>query len=183
MSKPKEPVQAKLIASLITENIAVLKSSLAVLYGTLGNMDFISEKIKFNHTQYYEKEMGKDLFRKIISFENLILPDELSSIKVFTNSIEDRHTENGRRKINIDPGYIVMEKMILATCKNFSHRIYLSKGVYADLTLIYRGNNFVALEWTFPDYADTDMRNLLKGIRQRYVLQLEKIREQAQNIE
>ena len=178
MSKPKEPHLVKLITSLITSDNGIIngltKPVLKKMEDRFGGMDILSERLDFSHTDYYKDEMGEGLFRKIASFEKLIKPDSLPDIKLFTNSIEDEYLkEDGKRIINIDPGYISMEKMVLASCKNFSHRIYLINGVYADLTLIYKGDGFQPLEWTFPDYAEANMRRLLKEIRQRYAHQLQ----------
>lgn len=180
MSKPKEPALVKLIISLITPDNGIvnvkgiIKPVLKKMEDRFGSIDILSKRLDFSHTDYYEDEMGKGLFRKIVSFEKLIKPDSLSDIKLFTNGVEDKYLkEDGKRIINIDPGYISLEKMVLASCKNFSHRIYLKKGVYADLTLIYRTGGFQPLEWTFPDYAEDSMRKLLKEIRQRYAYQLQ----------
>ncbi len=172
MSKPKEPAQVKLIASIIAGDKNIIKPILSNLQERFGDIDFISEKMEFNHTNYYNDEIGENLFRKMVSFDKLICPSDLAAIKIFTNSIENQYADNGKRKTNIDPGYIAMEKFVLASCKNFSHRIYLSEGVYADLTLIYKRNNFQALEWTFPDYAKEWMITLLKSLRERYACQL-----------
>src|SRR3990167_302644 len=178
MSKPKEPRLVKLIISLITPDNGganrLTKPVLKKMEDRFGGMDILSERLDFSHTDYYRDEMGERLFRKIDSFEKLIKPDELADIKLFTNSVEDEYLkEDGKRAINIDPGYISMEKMVLASCKNFSHRIYLKKGIYADLTLIYRADSFQPLEWTFPDYAEDSMIRLLNGVRERYVHQLQ----------
>src|SRR3990167_2746804 len=155
MSMPKEPNSVKLIISLITGDKGILKAVLKELEDKFGSIDFLSGSIKFNHTDYYTDEMGDNLFRKLISFEKLIKPETLSDIKLFTNSIENEHlAEGGKRIVNIDPGYISLEKLVLATGKNFAHRIYLRNGIYAD-------------------YAGADMRVLLKGIRARYVHQLQ----------
>jgi len=183
MSMPKEPNSVKLIISLITGDKGILKAVLKELEDKFGSIDFLSGSIKFNHTDYYTDEMGDNLFRKLISFEKLIKPETLSDIKLFTNSIENEHrlplspsvkgTGGGKRIVNIDPGYISLEKLVLATGKNFAHRICLRNGIYADLTLIYKNGDFQPLDWTFPDYAGADMRVLLKGIRARYVHQLQ----------
>lgn len=174
MSKPKKPMHVKLIVSLIARDDSkdIINPVLSNLQERFGNIDFISKRMKFNHTEHYNDEIGENLFRKIVSFENLIWPEELPVIKIFTNSIEDQYAEDDRRRVNIDPGYISMEKFVLASCKNFSHRISLSNGVYADLTLIYKGKNFQPLEWTFPDYAEEGMKTLLKSLRERYACQL-----------
>ena len=95
-------------------------------------------------------------------------------IKIFTNSLEEVFSYGGNRTINVDPGYIAQEHLILATGKGFSHRPYLGKGVYADLTLIYKANEYRTLEWTYPDYGNKEMRTLFKALRAEYVKQLEK---------
>src|SRR3990167_7167383 len=177
MSKPKEPRLVKLIISLITPDNGganrLTQPVLKKMEDRFGAIDILSERLDFSHTDYYRDEMGERLFRKIASFEKLIKPDELADIKLFTNSVEDEHLkENRKRTINIDPGYISMEKMVLASCKNFAHRIYLKKGIYADLTLIYKAGGFQSLEWTFPDYAKGNVKRLLQGIRERYMHQL-----------
>lgn len=183
MSKPREANLVKLIVGLISGRQDIINSILREVENRFGSIDFISGSIKFNHTDYYKEEMGDNLFRKLISFEKLIKPETLSDIKLFTNSIENEHrlplspsvkgTGGGKRIVNIDPGYISLEKLVLATGKNFAHRIYLRNGIYADLTLIYKNGDFQPLEWTFPDYAGADIRMLLKGIRARYVHQLQ----------
>ncbi|MBI5328263.1 MAG: DUF4416 family protein [Deltaproteobacteria bacterium] len=174
MSRPKNPNLVKLIISLITGDKGIIKPVLKKLEDKFGSIDFLSGKLGFSHTDYYKNEMGEGLFRKIASFEKLIKPDELAGIKLFTNYVEGEHLKDDRKRIiNIDPGYISMEKMVLASCKNFSHRIYLKKGVYADLTLIYKAKGFQPLEWTFPDYAEDGMIKLLKNVRQRYMHQLQ----------
>jgi hypothetical protein len=117
--------------------------------------------------------MGAELQRRLVSFEQLIAPDTLPEIKNATNLLEAaRADEKGGRRINIDPGYISLAHVILATCKGFSHRPYLRDGVYADLTLIFRAHSFQALEWTFPDYGSAGMIALLNTLREKYLQQL-----------
>jgi hypothetical protein len=116
--------------------------------------------------------MGKGLSRKIISFRKLIEREELVDIKIFTNEVEKKFSIEGKRKINIDPGYIAPEHLILATGKGYYHRPYLGKGVYADLTLVYKHKQFHTLEWTYPDYGSEDLRELFKKLREKYTLEL-----------
>lgn len=99
--------------------------------------------------------------------------DRLADIKHTTNAIEARFAANGRRRVNIDPGYLTMERFVLATGKNFTHRVYLEQGIYADLTLLYQHNDFTPLPWTYPDYAGSEMRHFLLMVRERYVRALE----------
>ena len=79
---------------------------------------------------------------------------------------------DGRRTVNIDPGYICLERLVLATGKNYTHRIYLSRGIYADLTLVFHRQSFRTLPWTYPDYADPSAVEVFNALRERYKAQL-----------
>jgi hypothetical protein len=89
-------------------------------------------------------------------------------MKLTTNRVEEEYRQDGRRRINIDPGYISLERLILATGKNYTHRIYLSKGIYADLTLIFQKRSFRPLEWTFRDYATPEIIGFFNDLRKKY---------------
>lgn len=172
MSELSEPRRVKLFIGLIHSEDAPVEECLGKLKEKFGEIDFISEKLPFNLTTYYESEMGKGLWREIISFRNLIRRDELVDIKVFTDKLEKDFSQKGKRKINIDPGYISGEHLILATGKGYYHRPYLGKGVYADLALVYRNKEFQPLEWTYPDYRGQGLRNLFKELREKYIIEL-----------
>jgi hypothetical protein len=165
-----EPV--KLVVSIFSSEPALISDVLVELKTRFGDTDFLSEPVDFDFTAYYEGEFGKGLRRRLASFEELIDPSELARIKLETNALEDRYLgvegKRGKRRVNIDPGYLTLERLVLASCKNFSHRIYLGSGVYGDLTLLYSGEEYRALEWTYPDYAGAHMRGLFKEIRERY---------------
>jgi hypothetical protein len=111
----------------------------------------------FKYTSYYEKEMGSNLSRVFLLFKPLLLRELLSGIKLKTNSIEDSLSSGGKRVVNIDPGYISLENVVLATTKGYAHRIYLGYGIFADLTLIYRNDTYKSLEWTYPDYGSEEI--------------------------
>lgn len=173
MSKPRPPQPVKLIMSLLTGEVALIHKACSELTNRYGVIDFMSDTLAFDFTDYYEKEFGKNLQRHIISFSKLIAPEALPAIKHVTNAIEDSFTGiAGKRSINIDPGYITLYHLILATCKRFSHRPYLRDGVYADLTLIFQAKTFQPLPWTFPDYGSAGLIALLNTIRDTYLHQL-----------
>ena len=172
MSIPQDPKPAKLFVSVIADsagNIAKVLSKLTVPYGIL---DFVSALLAFDYTDYYYAEMGQPLVRRFASFEGLIPQEDLAQIKVQTNLLETEQSAGGNRRVNIDPGYLLAERLVLASAKNYAHRIYLSSGIYADLTLIYRDRDYQPLAWTYPDYAEPNVRNWLRGLRQKYLLQL-----------
>lgn len=172
MSDLREPQPARLFISLIYNENAPVDECVGSLGERFGEVDFISEKFAFDLTSYYEKEMGKGLQREIVSFKKLVKRDELADIKVFTAGLERRFSAEGGRNINIDPGYIAGEHLILATGKGYYHRPYLGRGVYADLTLVYRNKEFQCMEWTYPDYGSEDMRKLFKTLREKYIIDL-----------
>lgn len=168
MSTPKPPNPAKLVIGLFMKEKDLLKLVVPKLQERFGAMDIISPWLPFDYTTYYEPEMGTPLFRRLLGFRQLIAQDELSGIKIFTNDIEMRFIRGGRRTVNIDPGYMLHERFVLATGKNFTHRIYIGKSIYADLTLIYQKGAFQTLPWTYPDYADQRMLTFLEKVRAKF---------------
>ena len=172
MSKLGSPEPVKLISSMFSSDGDLLAEVLGELSGKYGRADFISEFIPFDYTDYYAGEMGQTLIRRFVSFESLVRPDSLPAIKIFTNGIEERFLSDGKRMVNIDPGYISMYHLILATGKGYAHRPYLGDGIYADLTLIYKNRTFQTLEWTYPDYAGKAAMGMFNMIREKYLIQL-----------
>lgn len=172
MSEPREPLPVKLVASLFSAERPLIEEAAAAMAGLFGPLDRISEELAFDKTRYYEKEMGRPLWRRFVTFERLISFETIVEIKLATNDLERRFAGSGGRRINIDPGCISAERLILATGKNFTHRVYLRKGIYADLTLLYQAGSFRGLPWTYPDYGDRTVIELFNGIREGYMQQV-----------
>lgn len=174
-----EPV--KLFVSVISKDEGLIDKALGALKERFGNAEYLSPVMPFDYTDYYEKEMGRELLRKIASFERTVSPGELPDIKMFTNAIEDSFlTENGLRRINIDPGYLTLHNLVLASCKDFSHRVYLKGGVYGEVTLVFRHGEYAPLEWTYPDYRGEKLRGIFKEIRKVYQAKLKNGGKDAQ---
>ena len=152
MGRIKKNLPVKLFIGFIFKNEPALNRAEDILKKRFGKIDFSSAILPFLYTSYYEREFGKDLKRKFISFGNLIPPQRLSRIKLITNKIEAKLSADTGRLINIDPGYLDLSKLILASTKDFAHRIYLDKGIYAEITLCYQDKSFRSREWTYPDY-------------------------------
>lgn len=169
------PEQVKLFIGIIAASDNLLSNLETALETRWGKIDFKSPVIPFNFTSYYEKEMGADLLRRWISFDKLISPDQLANIKIISNGIESQFKSSDKRQVNVDPGYLTQAKVVLASTKDFSHRIYLSQGIYAEVTMIYKHNNFVFLPWTYPDYQCDTSITFLKSVRELYQAQLKKI--------
>ena len=172
MSVAQFPDAVKLIVSIIAVNTRQMDAVINQLAERYGTPDVISVLHGFHYTNYYEPEMGSALIRRFLSFRTLIRPELLPEVKTATNSIEDERSEEAKRQVNLDPGYISSAHLILATGKGYTHRPYLRRGIYADLTLVFRDKTFRRLPWTYPDYADAKQITLFNRIRQRYMTQL-----------
>ena len=168
MSLPQEPKPGKLVIGIFMKDRLLFETLALDLTTSFGALDMVSSWLPFNYTTYYKAEMGEPLFRRLLTFKTLIDQGELASIKIATNRLEKSYLQNGRRRVNIDPGYLVHERFVLASGKNFSHRIYIGNRIYADLTLVYQHGGFKELPWTYPDYADEPILSFLELIRDKY---------------
>jgi hypothetical protein len=144
-----------------------------------GPVDHRSEVIPFDFTDYYEKEMGDILDRVFFSFERLIEADRLPEIKRQTNELEDELAELLRtpnttikRPVNLDPGYVEQAKVVLASTKNFYHRIYIGRGIFAEVTMHFKNNTYQFFPWTYPDYQSRDYQEFFLRTRQIFRSQL-----------
>ncbi len=172
MSIPKAPDQAKLVVSVFMKEKQVFDQIFDGLEEIAGPCDIISNWLDFDFTDYYYKEMGSPLYRRLIAFKPLIDQESLASIKIATNVLENLCLSEGNRQVNIDPGYLLSSRFVLATGKEYSHRIYIGKNIYADLTLMYTKKGFKTLEWTYPDYASVAVTSFLEKVRNKYLLDL-----------
>jgi hypothetical protein len=144
-----------------------------LLEDAFGPIDLRSERISFDQTSYYQHEMGDELAREWVSFKQLIRQDAIADAKLTTSRLEKRVARSdGSRTVNLDPGYVVPPRLVLATMKDFAHRIYLEKGIYAEVTLIYREGEFQPLEWTYPDYRQPVALNFFTTVRTGYLAQM-----------
>lgn len=173
MSIPQTPHKAKLVMAVIINGKDDFDELQAKLAQKFGETELVSPWYDFDFTTYYEPEMGGPLYRRFIVYKELIDQETLPDIKLYTNGIENTFLNvNGQRRVNLDPGYLTLERFILATGKNFTHRVYLRDGIFADLTLLYTKGAFQVLPWTFPDYATETIREFLARVRGLYYQEL-----------
>ncbi|MCS7228078.1 MAG: DUF4416 family protein, partial [Endomicrobia bacterium] len=134
---------------------------------SVSKIDLQSEIIKFDFTDYYNKEMGGEILRYWISFAPLIELNNSYKIKLLTHEVELQQFSDDKklRKVNLDPGYIEGSKLVLFSTKNYSHRIYLDEGIFAEVTLIYKNKQFHTLNWTYPDYKTALAINFFLKVR------------------
>ncbi len=136
-----------------------------MLSSRFGEIDYTHGPIPFTHTDYYAKEMGTGLSKTYLAFKDRIERDTLPAIKHASNHLEKHFSKNGKRAVNIDPGYVAPDKLVLASTKDFFHRIYLADGIFAEVTLHYRRGKFRYFSWTYPDYKEPDFLDFLEKVR------------------
>lgn len=173
MSRPLLPPKVKLFIGFIGESDELQLISEEKLIKKYGIIDFRTIKIPFTHTKYY-KNIGSSLFKIFISFKILINREDIVKIKLYTNKLEDKFSGNKRRKINIDPGYLTLSNVYLASCKDYFHRIYIGKGVYLENEYRYVNKSYQPWDWTYPDYKNDEYLNFFYNIRHIYHNQLKK---------
>ena len=137
-----------------------------------GAVDLASPVLDFDFTDYYAPEMGPDLKRKFVSFARKIDPGEIAAIKQATNGLEEELAPLDRsvkRPINLDPGYICGSKLVLASAKDRSQRIYVGDGIYVEITLDFRQGRFQPVPTTYRDYASDAYIVFFTEVRGRHL--------------
>lgn len=176
MGTPKEPRPVKLFVGLLVTEQKLLSSAGADLTSLFGPAELESESLPWTVTDYYGEEMGPALWRKFVAFARLIAPEALPEIKLKTQGLEEKYTvvqgDKRGRCVNIDPGYLDVGKVVLASTKYAAHRIYLRSGIYAEVTLIYQSGLFRPFAYTYPDYLWPETVAFFAELRSRYLGEL-----------
>ncbi len=166
-----EPEPVKLFVAILYSNQGKLSEAKARLETSYGPTDYQSEIFPFTITNYYTEEMGEGIYRVFFSFSSLINPGEIVRIKLETNRVERELAVEEKRKVNLDPGYMDYNKVVLASQKYNGQKIYLHSGIYADLTLCYEKGRFHPYPWSFPDFKNGQYNPTFLHIRELYKAQ------------
>ncbi len=157
----------------------VLAEALSRLKELVGSFDLVSPEYHFPHLEnYYSTEMGKPLYRLYLSGERLLEADPCSGdlnpvkLKLLSMEIEKELSINGERVVNIDPGWVDKSHLFLTTRKERGGRIYLGKGIFAEMEYLYFGKDFKDLFWTYEDYRRREVKNFFLTVRKKYLKQL-----------
>jgi len=180
MKEIRFPIPVKLFIGMLSPEPALFDACTDIVRKEYGPVDYQSEIVPWTNSDFYQEEMGAGILRKFIFFENVMDPGDLSAIKINTTRIEKNfavQAENRvRRRINLDPGYVTEAKVVLATTKDYSHRLYIGKGIYAEVTLRYgnKDRSFTPFDHTYLDYGSepyiamfNKARELLRSALQR----------------
>jgi hypothetical protein len=167
------PSSVKLFCALLVAPSISIEAVEAVLEQTFGTITLRSTPILFTHTTYYQHEMGEGLTRIYIAFDPLISMAELAIVKHTTNRFETIWAAHGgQRRVNLDPGYLDLAKVVLATTKDYAHRLYIGAGMFAEVTLRYQRHGFQPWDWTYPDYRMPTALTFFNQLREQYKVQL-----------
>ncbi len=177
-SKVSRPEPVLPIAALLACDVEALRRAQALLEARIGAVWSRSPSYRWSYSDYYEREMGRVLFRQFLGFDALVSPESLVSLKWEAREIERAlarvSDDEVRRRVNVDPGYVDAGKVALASGKSAPHRLYLGEGVFGEVTLLFESGSFRALRTTYRDYAEPRALSFFKQLRGRY---LEKLRQ------
>ena len=169
MGKITFPDKAIVFCGILYNGDVAINTIEEIIQKYFGRIIFKSEIFEFVETDYYNDEMGKPIYRVFFAFNKLIEQDKVVELKLLSNKLEDEYFSiNGKRNVNVDPGYVTKAKVVLPTTKNFQHRIYLGRGIYAEVTLRWRKGSFSEWEWTFKDYRRNESINFFNRLRKYY---------------
>jgi len=170
-----DPAAVKLIVGILAANRQCLDEAVDMIEAKFGALDLKSPEWAFDSTEYYRKETGSRILRQFVTARELIEPGLIGKIKHMTNAMEKKLAAKAglplARPVNLDPGYIEPSKLVLATTKNFSHRVYIGGQMWAEVTLLYQ-KGWQSLPFTFPDYRQASYHVFFDQVRERLVAQL-----------
>jgi len=161
----KAAPNAVLVAGVLAAGAEVLGFARALVEARYGAVRLASEAVPFTWSRYYEREMGTGLLRQFLAFERAIDPGRLGPIKAESVGLELAHAPEGCRTFNLDPGYLTLHSLVVASTKEASYRIYLGGGIYAQPMLAYVNKGFRPFEWTYPDYSAVEHLAFFRAVR------------------
>jgi hypothetical protein len=170
MGEIRKNADVRLFAGIMWRPEGDWRSALEALALSYGDVDAAYGPIEFSWSDYYAEEMGEGLLKYYVVFREPIDRGRLPTIKIHTNELERQFSLDGKRAVNIDPGYLAVDKFVLASTKDFYHRLYLSDGIFGEVTLHYRksgrrSGGFRFFSWTYPDYREPEFFKFLEAAR------------------
>ena len=171
MAEPVVPPKAKLFVGILTSRGELAERAELALQKKYGPIDYQTTRIPFTNSDYYNS-MGDQLFKVLYSFKKPVKREKIVPIKLAANRLEKKLSGSSKRLINIDPGYITLSNVYLASCKEFFHRAYLAKGIYLENEYYFSARRFHPWDWTYPDYLKQEYLDFFHTVRSIYYKQL-----------
>jgi hypothetical protein len=166
VSEPGKPEPCTLIFGVLLSRDVPLEEVLFRVAERFGPVSAVAEERPFDHSSYYRREMGDGLRRTYAAVAGVVEPERLASLKLEANALEERWRGEGQRKVNLDPGLLNLNQVVLASVKPSGHRVYLGQGVYAEVEYVFVGGTFKAVSWTYADYRDPGVIQYFNGLRE-----------------
>ncbi len=160
-----------LVAGLLAPGAAAMGDLIGEVETLWGPVAHRSELLDFDFTDYYEREIGPGLKRQFIAFSTPVRPETLQESKVVSNELETRLSVGGKRRVNVDPGHLDLSKLIVASTKDATYRVYLGGGIYAQPMLWYEKGNFHPWPWTYQDYRTEVAISFFNKVRGDYKME------------
>ncbi|MFH0962445.1 MAG: DUF4416 family protein [Planctomycetota bacterium] len=176
MGSVSKPVPVKYFVGMLAARPEWLDLGRSLLADSFGRLDLASETWPFDETRYYEPQMGHPLLRSFVTAHGTGDPGKLADYKLITNDLECRaaaQVSEVQRPLNLDVGYLGLSQVLLASTKPASHRAYIGKEIYAEVTLRYVRGTFEALPWTYPDYRRPEYHEFFRLVRKGYKAELQ----------
>jgi hypothetical protein len=172
MGELRAPEKACLLVGVLCRDKDVLTEYCHCIK-EFGDPCLASPLYDFDFTEYYHASMGAPLFRRFYLYPPGFAPETLADVKLRTNRIETEAAQDPSfkvaRPLNLDPGYLTLGKLVLASTKDHSHRIYLRDGIFAEVTLHFRDKRYRAWPWTFPDFSSDRYSDFFLEARRRFL--------------
>lgn len=162
------PPPAKLVFGLLASSRSILTQSKKIVAENFGPIDAEGEIIPFNATDFYCDEMGREIWRQFVSLEPLVPSENLADLKRQTNQLELQFAKGEKRQANLDPGLLTLDKLVVASTKPASYRIYLRDGIYAQPMLVFEKGAFRPWPWTYADYQWLSTLQFFNQVREIY---------------
>ncbi|NLL12134.1 MAG: DUF4416 family protein [Fibrobacter sp.] len=172
MAEIKPALPVKYFVAVLYREEEYLDKARILMENAWGRIDIEGNAHLFDVTEYYKPEMGSPIFRRLCSFEKLQLPTFLVEMKIRCNQMEQQLSIDGKRTVNLDAGYLDHNKVVLASAKEAGQKIYLDRGIYADLAGRYKSGKYQPFEWSFPDFRDGRYDQELLAIRKKCMVQV-----------
>lgn len=170
MDGPSNHRPVLLLAATFSRYDEALDWAKGTLQSAFGPLVLESPRFDHRETTYYEATMGPDLKKTFFAFERLVDPVTLADRKLQAIAWEDEYRRQAShpepRPLNIDPGYLTEAKLVLASTKDRDHRIYLSQGIFAEVTLHFQRGAWASRPWTYPDYQRADYHEFFSRCRE-----------------
>lgn len=176
MGTTHEPLPVKLFFAVMYDERAPVGAVVQSIESRFGRIEMSYGPVPFSWTDYYAKEMGGSLLKSYHYCERLIGRRDLPAIKLWTNALEQEHAVRGNRSVNVDPGYLARDKLVLASTKDFYHRLHLADGIYGEVTLHFRQGTYRYFSWTYPDFKEVKLQEFLMKARAGLIGELKKLK-------